>query len=158
MMVRSIAIALCAPLVAAWTHPSAPLPRWRSTLAASTAEPDAPRATASRTERLLSTLPDAADQASGAGFAGSLAGLRGLDAGWAKLRRRGFGAPAEFVKTRAGERVATETVATPEFDVVVLGGTLGIFLASALAARGLKARGEGVCVGGGVTAQTMRRL
>ena len=56
----------------------------------------------------------------------------------------GFGAPAEFVKTRAGERVATETVATPEFDVVVLGGTLGIFLASALAARGLKARGEGV--------------
>ena len=124
-------------LVAGWLPP-APLPR--RTALRSTAE--AETAVASRTERLLATLPDARDQASGAGFAGSLAGLRGLDAMWAKLRGGGFGAPAEFVATRAGERLparAAAAAAAPEFDVCVLGGTLGIFLASALAARGLKA-------------------
>ena len=124
-------------LVAGWLPP-APLPR--RTALRSTAE--AETAVASRTERLLATLPDARDQASGAGFAGSLAGLRGLDAMWAKLRGGGFGAPAEFVATRAGERLPARVAAAaaaPEFDVCVLGGTLGIFLASALAARGLKA-------------------
>merc|ERR1719258_988692 len=71
----------------------------------------------------------------GAGAAGTLQGLRALDARWEAIRRPTAAPPSKPFVTEASVEAA------PEFDVVVLGGMLGIFAASAFQARGLK-----VCV------------
>ncbi|EGB04579.1 hypothetical protein AURANDRAFT_32203, partial [Aureococcus anophagefferens] len=102
----------------------------------STATATAPTTTATtRTARILEHLEAEGDGA-GAGASGTLRGIEGLDRAWAQLRRpTGGPAPAPFVTE--GDVGA----AAPEFDVVVLGGTLGVFAAAAFQKRGLK-----VCV------------
>jgi 2-polyprenyl-6-methoxyphenol hydroxylase-like FAD-dependent oxidoreductase len=89
---------------------------------------------ATRTEQILQHLESEGDGL-GAGAAGTLAGLRALDARWEAMRRPTAAPPATPFVTEASVE------AEPDFDVVVLGGTLGIFAASAFQARGLK-----VCV------------
>jgi len=90
--------------------------------------------TATRTEQILQHLESEGD-GMGAGAAGTLAGLRALDQRWESIRRpKTVPAPKPFITEACVD-------AAPEFDVVVLGGTLGIFAASAFQKRGLK-----VCV------------
>ena len=89
---------------------------------------------ATRTEQILQHLESEGDGL-GAGAAGTLAGLRALDARWEAMRRPTAAPPATPFVTEASVE------AEPDFDVVVLGGTLGVFAASAFQARGLK-----VCV------------
>ena len=89
---------------------------------------------ATRTESILQHLEGEGDGL-GAGAAGTLAGLRALDARWEAMRRPTAAPPATPFVTEASVE------AEPDFDVVVLGGTLGVFAASAFQARGLK-----VCV------------
>lgn len=69
----------------------------------------------------------------------ALKGLQGADAAWAKLRSEEFCVPppTPAVEERSGERLLTPGE-RPEYDVVVVGGTLGIFVAAALAVKGLK--------------------
>eukprot|EP00887_Chlorella_sp_A99_P007402 scaffold2.g7402.t1 len=72
-------------------------------------------------------------QATGAGGATTYAALQRADAAWAELRNRVVWGPRpEFVR-----KTAQRLGATPELDVVVAGGTLGVFLAVALQRRGL---------------------
>ena len=80
---------------------------------------------ATRTESILQHLESEGDGL-GAGAAGTLAGLRALDARWEAMRRPTAAPPATPFVTEASVE------AEPAFDVVVLGGTLGIFAASAL--------------------------
>ena len=89
---------------------------------------------ATRTESILQHLEGEGDGL-GAGAAGTLQGLRALDARWEALRRPTAAPPSKPFVTEASVEAA------PDFDVVVLGGTLGIFAASAFQSRGLK-----VCV------------
>ncbi|KAK9845750.1 hypothetical protein WJX81_001368 [Elliptochloris bilobata] len=76
-------------------------------------------------------------QAGGAGGSTTYEALQKADAAWSKLRNskagREAGAPPEFVKTSA-----TPLPCAPEFDAVVCGGTLGIFLACALLLKGYR--------------------
>lgn len=98
-----------------------------------------PVAEKTRTQRLLETLPDAKDAASGAGAAGSYRGLQGIDKAWARVRSgEPMPEPPAFVKEVDGPLPGASQ---PEFDVIVCGGTLGIFIATALQRRGLR-----VCV------------
>mmetsp|Transcript_67224 Transcript_67224/g.217237 ORF Transcript_67224/g.217237 Transcript_67224/m.217237 type:complete len:711 (+) Transcript_67224:196-2328(+) len=96
----------------------------------------------SRTERLLELLPDAQDGSSGAGSAGSYTGLQAIDRAWERVRGGSSQAsqapPPEFVHNVPGPLPGDQQ---PHFDVAVCGGTLGIFVASALQRRGLR-----VCV------------
>ena len=79
---------------------------------------------ATRTEQILEHLESEGDGL-GAGAAGTLAGLRALDARWEAMRRPTAAPPATPFVTEASVE------AEPAFDVVVLGGTLGIFAAEA---------------------------
>jgi 2-polyprenyl-6-methoxyphenol hydroxylase-like FAD-dependent oxidoreductase len=73
-------------------------------------------------------------QAGGAGGGTTYADLQRLDAAWLDLRTREvYGPRPEFVR-----RTEDPLPAPPALDVVVAGGTLGIFLAAALQAAGLK--------------------
>ena len=89
----------------------------------------------SRTSRILEALETEGD-GGGAGASGTLQGIRGLDGMWAKLRvpDEAAATPAPFVTEAA---VACGGGA-PDFDVVVLGGTLGVFAAAAFQKRGLR--------------------
>ena len=89
---------------------------------------------ATRTESILQHLEGEGDGL-GAGAAGTLKGLRALDARWEAIRRPTAAPPSKPFVTEAS------VAAAPDFDVVVLGGTLGVFAASAFQGRGLK-----VCV------------
>lgn len=80
----------------------------------------------------------------------ALAGLTAADGAWSRLRSDAFTTPPPTppVKERKGERYLSGG-ARAEYDVVVVGGTLGIFLAAALAVRGFKVAvvEQGVLVG-----------
>jgi len=94
--------------------------------------------TCSITERVFKDLESkAAAESSGAGGAGggtTLADLKRLDAAWKDLRTREiYGLPPNFVRN-----TRDFLPATPSLDVIVAGGTLGIFLAAALQRSGLK--------------------
>ena len=74
------------------------------------------------------------DEATGAGGGTSFDDLKRLDAAWYDLRHKEVhGLRPNFVK-----RTKTPLPCDPGIDVIVCGGTLGIFLAQALQARGLK--------------------
>jgi flavin-dependent dehydrogenase len=94
--------------------------------------------TISITERVFKDLDrKAAEESSGAGGAGggtTLADLRRLDAAWKDLRTREiYGLPPNFVR-----HTKDPLPATPLLDIIIAGGTLGIFLAAALQRAGLK--------------------
>lgn len=97
------------------------------------------------TRRILASLPassgDASGGAGGSAGAGTWDALQRADAAWTALRtgaatRAAVQAPP-FAVRHPGKRLA----APAAFDVVVCGGTLGVFYAAALAARGVR-----VCV------------
>ena len=90
----------------------------------------------SRTQRILDAV-DAENDGEGAGNAGTFEGLQRLDSMWAALRsQKEAKAPPQFVRQGVGAGVGVPP--EDEYDVVVLGGTLGIFVAAALQARGLR--------------------
>ncbi|KAG7670784.1 hypothetical protein Ndes2526B_g01462 [Nannochloris sp. 'desiccata'] len=94
--------------------------------------------TSSITERVFKDLErKAAEESSGAGGAGggtTLADLKRLDAAWKDLKAREiYGLPPNFVRN-----TRDLLPATPALDVIIAGGTLGIFLAAALQCAGLK--------------------
>jgi hypothetical protein len=73
-------------------------------------------------------------QAGGAGGSTTLQDLRNMDKIWYSMRHSTSSrSPPEVVST-SPERINSQ----PEWDVIVCGGTLGIFLATALQRRGLK--------------------
>lgn len=78
-------------------------------------------------------------QAGGAGGGTTYEALQGADALWTKLRNAKTGSDAgpapEFVREHPGSPLQG---GPPEFDVVVAGGTLGIFLATSLQLAGLR--------------------
>lgn len=92
------------------------------------------------TRRMFKRMNDAetTKQAGGAGGGTTYEALQGADALWSKLRNAKTGSdagpPPEFVREHAGKLLPN---GDPEFDVVVAGGTLGIFLAAALQLAGL---------------------
>ena len=88
--------------------------------------------TPSLTEQLFSKLPDEA-QTGSAGGATTYEGLLRLDENWSKLRAGQMPPVREVVFDEPN--AATET---PEYDLVVCGGNIGILLATALVLKGLR--------------------
>eukprot|EP00889_Picochlorum_renovo_P006657 jgi/Picre1/33687/NNA_001166.t1 len=90
------------------------------------------------TEKMFERM-DAASSADrgtsgGAGGATTLQSFQRLDAAWSELRNRTvYGLPPKTVKV-----TKDALPAVPGLDVIVGGGTLGVFLAMALQARGLR--------------------
>ena len=80
----------------------------------------------------MRTLPDE-EQAGGAGGQSTYEGLLKCDAGWTALREGTLPPPREIVTE---EFAAPEE--QPEFDVAVVGGTIGVLVAAALQLRGLR--------------------
>eukprot|EP00240_Pyramimonas_obovata_P000965 CAMPEP_0118945190 /NCGR_PEP_ID=MMETSP1169-20130426/41778_1 /TAXON_ID=36882 /ORGANISM="Pyramimonas obovata, Strain CCMP722" /LENGTH=546 /DNA_ID=CAMNT_0006890847 /DNA_START=369 /DNA_END=2009 /DNA_ORIENTATION=+ len=95
----------------------------------------------SRTERILQELETrqgyGANDAGGAGAGITWNALQRVDGVWSSIRNMKVGEAAgpapETVKS-----VSTPIGQTLEFDVAICGGTLGIFVATALAVRGIK--------------------
>jgi hypothetical protein len=90
------------------------------------------------TQRIFKQLEeretDAGPAALGAGGATSYAGLQRLDAAWHDMRTKStYGPRPEFVR-----RTDDPLPAQPYLDVIVAGGTLGIFVAAALQRAGCK--------------------
>lgn len=83
-------------------------------------------------------------EASGAGAQTSYEAFKRLDAAWSDMKTRTIhGIPPRTVRT-----TDCQLPATPGMDVIVAGGTLGIFLAMALQTRGLRTAllERGVCL------------
>lgn len=77
---------------------------------------------------------DPGQEACGAGAQTSYAAFKRLDAAWTDMKTRTIhGIPPRTVRT-----TEEQLPATPGMDVVVAGGTLGVFLAMALQKRGLR--------------------
>ena len=73
-------------------------------------------------------------EASGAGAQTGYAAFKRLDAAWSDMKTRTIhGIPPRTVRT-----TEDQLPATPGMDVIVAGGTLGVFLAMALQKRGLR--------------------
>mmetsp|Transcript_93981 Transcript_93981/g.166343 ORF Transcript_93981/g.166343 Transcript_93981/m.166343 type:complete len:701 (-) Transcript_93981:20-2122(-) len=85
----------------------------------------------SLTQQLMRSLPEE-EQSLGSGGQTTYDGLVGLDKAWHALRN-GQLKPARKIVTEEPEGPQE----TPDFDVVVCGGTIGILLAAALQLRGL---------------------
>ncbi|KAI3426308.1 hypothetical protein D9Q98_008681 [Chlorella vulgaris] len=83
---------------------------------------------------MFQQVQEQSSAAGGAGGSTSMEALRRADAAWLKMRtRKVWGPRPQFVRT------TTERLAAPvDCDVVVCGGTLGIFLATALQLRGMQ--------------------
>jgi hypothetical protein len=94
----------------------------------------APSTSKSLTQRIMEGIPSE-QQAGGAGAATTYEALLRVDGGWEMLRSMKTGADAgpapQFVK-ESNELLAT----APAYDVVICGGTLGIFMATALQLKG----------------------
>lgn len=89
----------------------------------------------SRTERIFEDLKrrqlsDA--QAGGAGGGTTYEALKGADSVWAKVRSTQAPPPAPVFVTEDGKVQQS----APEYDVIMCGGTLGVFLATALLNKG----------------------
>lgn len=113
-------------------------------------------------ERMLRKVP-AENQAGGAGGASTLEGFQRVEANWARLKafepfeydkkllrwtQDGHGPPPQFVATdgafgspRCWAKLRDSISKELDFDVVICGGTLGIFFATYL-----QLQGHGVCV------------
>eukprot|EP00904_Undaria_pinnatifida_P002243 jgi/Undpi1/12019/HiC_scaffold_4.g01718.m1 len=91
-----------------------------------------------RTQRIMDAMPSSS-QAMGAGGSSTYQGLIRADAGWTALRNMKTGqeaGPAPIFVTESETPFGVEN--PPMFDVLVCGGTLGIFVATALQMRGFK--------------------
>ncbi|CAM9859710.1 unnamed protein product [Ectocarpus sp. 4 AP-2014] len=91
-----------------------------------------------RTQRIMEAMPSS-KQAMGAGGSSTYQGLLRADAGWTALRNMKTGddaGPAPTYVTESDTPLGAENPLA--FDVVVCGGTLGIFVATALQMRGFR--------------------
>jgi hypothetical protein len=113
---------------------SSAAPRFSMSAAPSTTSTTAPSSSKTLTQRIMESIPSE-QQAGGAGAATTYEALLRVDKGWEMLRNMKTGADAgpapQFVKESC-EPLAT----APVYDVVVCGGTLGIFMATALQLKG----------------------
>lgn len=90
-----------------------------------------------RTKRILDDIAADADASGGAGSSISFSTLQAIDRAWDAVKTgRAAGEAPTFVR-----ETDTPLLKAPEFDVVIAGGTLGIFMATALQKKGFK-----VCV------------
>ncbi|XP_049934620.1 uncharacterized protein LOC116257203 isoform X3 [Nymphaea colorata] len=99
-------------------------------------------ATPSRTQRIMETISLAGQGAGGAGGSYSYDALKRLDKLWLSIcssKPENF-KPSEVVKRLDGSFWYSndEKEISDKFDVLVCGGTLGVFIATALSLRGLK--------------------
>ena len=102
----------------------------------------------STTERIFRDIEERgrqSGQSGGAGGSTTYKALQGADAAWARMRNMPEGAAAGPAPTFVRELNSPLGVA-PEWDVLVCGGTLGVFLACSLQVR----IGTGWGVGQGV--------
>jgi flavin-dependent dehydrogenase len=115
------------------------------------------------TERMLKKVPSTESQTGGAGGQSTLEAFKRAEANWAKLKafkpfqydkkllrwtQDGHGPPPQFVATdgafgspKAWEKLRNSVEKDLDYDVVVCGGTLGIFFAMYL-----QSQGHNVCV------------
>jgi len=90
-----------------------------------------------RTKRILDGIAADADASGGAGSSISFSTLQAIDRAWDAVKTgRAAGEAPTFVR-----ETETPLPNAPEFDVVIAGGTLGIFMATALQKKGFR-----VCV------------
>lgn len=92
-----------------------------------------------RTYRILETVVNS-DEAGGAGSGLSVASFQGMEKAWEMVKNMPSGkqaGPAPVFVRESPLKMGTE----PQFDAVVCGGTLGIFMAGALQQKGFR-----VCV------------
>ncbi|CAN0183211.1 unnamed protein product [Pylaiella littoralis] len=89
-----------------------------------------------RTQRIMEAMPSS-KQATGAGGSSTYQGLLRADAGWTALRNMKTGKDAGPAPTYVTES-DTPLGTPPAYDVLVCGGTLGIFVATALQMRGFR--------------------
>jgi flavin-dependent dehydrogenase len=91
-----------------------------------------------KTEKIFTSIASPAAQTLGAGGTSTLDGLKRLDAGWSALKNGSWKkTPMKIVEDKS-ENVCLFGSNKPEFDVVVCGGTLGVFYAAALQKMGKK--------------------
>ncbi|CAN6471945.1 unnamed protein product [Victoria cruziana] len=99
-------------------------------------------AAASRTQRIMEAISLADQGAGGAGGSYSYDALKRLDKLWLSIcsSKSGNFRPSEVVKRLDGSLWYTDddNDTLDKFDVLVCGGTLGVFIATALSLRGLK--------------------
>lgn len=104
---------------------------------------ETPSTEISRTQRIMESLPKE-DGAGGAGGLVTYEALKRADANWLRLRTMKTGSAAgpvpDVVTQGSGEWQLANLVPinAPIFDVVVCGGTLGVFVATALLLKGYK--------------------
>eukprot|EP00208_Stichococcus_sp_RCC1054_P007563 CAMPEP_0206136508 /NCGR_PEP_ID=MMETSP1473-20131121/1749_1 /ASSEMBLY_ACC=CAM_ASM_001109 /TAXON_ID=1461547 /ORGANISM="Stichococcus sp, Strain RCC1054" /LENGTH=633 /DNA_ID=CAMNT_0053529101 /DNA_START=287 /DNA_END=2188 /DNA_ORIENTATION=+ len=114
--------------------------RFRLQATAGTATRGAPQDVGQLSRQMFERMNAAAatSQAGGAGGGTTFEALQGADKMWERVRNTKVGEEAgpapEFVREQRG----TSVPGRPEYDVVVAGGTLGVFLAAALQLAGLK--------------------
>ncbi|KAG6557903.1 hypothetical protein Mapa_000081 [Marchantia paleacea] len=98
--------------------------------------------TISRTQRIMESIPTG-EEAGGAGGTSSYESLKRVDKQWKMVRSMepAKGSAPEVVRRLDGKMLGISDPAalSGSFDVVVCGGTLGVFVATALAQRGFKA-------------------
>lgn len=140
---QALLLCVAVPDVAAFIMPVRPLGppdaagrtfrRW------SVAAEREPLSTSSRTYEILSKIKRSDDSA-GAGSSIDVEGLKRLDAAWEGVRTGAWssGPAPQFISEVESPVLGG---ASPEFDVAVAGGTMGIFMACALQLRGFR-----VCV------------
>ncbi|BFI33798.1 hypothetical protein MPTK2_4g18450 [Marchantia polymorpha subsp. ruderalis] len=125
-----------APSVLGPTRPRSQ--QWRSFVFCSSG---AQAVTVSRTQRIMESIPTG-EEAGGAGGTSSYESLKRVDKQWKMVRSMEpvKGSPPEVVRRLDGQMLGTSDRAalSGSFDVVVCGGTLGVFVATALAQRGFK--------------------
>ena len=94
-----------------------------------------------KTKNIFDLLKQKEEQVGGAGGSSSLQGLLSMNSGWEKLKAGGWAQiPATIVSEMSPGKEAPASKADdgPVYDVVVCGGTLGVFHAIALQAMGYK--------------------
>lgn len=88
------------------------------------------------TEAIFQRIAQTESEAGGAGASVSYAGLLNLDNAWADIKNGGWkNRPKQVVFDRSTE---SSTLPQLQYDVIVCGGTLGIFYAAALQSKGYK--------------------
>uniref|UniRef100_A0A2P2M9R7 FAD dependent oxidoreductase domain-containing protein n=1 Tax=Rhizophora mucronata TaxID=61149 RepID=A0A2P2M9R7_RHIMU len=95
----------------------------------------------SRTQRIMESIA-ISSEVGGAGGAYSYGGLKRLDNIWSSIcsAQKVYQEPQKVVSSFPGTSIQSELTdkAVDKYDVVVCGGTLGIFIATALSAKGLQ--------------------
>ncbi|CAM6027860.1 unnamed protein product [Sphagnum balticum] len=107
-----------------------------------TTSPHRPTSPKTRTQGIMEGI-SSGNEAGGAGGSSSYQALKRMDEQWLRMRsmKPVTGPAPEVVQRHQGSwlnAAKTTTLEEPVFDMVVCGGTLGVFLATTLALRGFK--------------------